>query len=574
MKFMLKIMLKDGVHEEYLLKKPVTYIGRMEENDVVINDDHVSKRHAKLVISKKFLELHDLGSTNGTKVNGVFVGHKFLRHNDQIKIGNREIITQIETDKNEEDIDWLDKTICSSGVGEPIIIDFNAINSDLKFHFDMIKSCSIKRKDGRVVLLATRPDSRYPFFYPRDGACAARLFRKYAISDLSCRKEAYQLLEQMAYFLKETQRIDGYWGQRYSVAGEDEAIYKQEDNIAHAIATICNYLLTAHELGEKIVDLEGFLDSINRGCNYALKNYYRNEIHLFFSTTSIHESALEQGFTCWVNFAYLYSLTLVFRVCEEMDLHRLISNEALDILCPFKNNLFELMSENGRFIRRISADGRPDYRPDVTLISPFYFGFISKEIEAIVENSMNIVEKQLWDPELGLLQRYLPFAEDPDVHIHAGNGAWLHFSATLAQYYYYKKETEKGDMTLSLINRFKNKEGGLPEHISTLKRFREFLKNEWDTGLDFEKEFDQSILLDDIKFDKILKEAQKMYSSYIEVENSTLHKDKNMMGGGYIRFCTPLMWSHVEYSKALLARSRQTFYAREHTEIIKLPETN
>ncbi len=568
MKLFLRIISKDGI-EEFILKKPITYIGRVNENEVILNDSAVSKKHAKLNLSKGMLEIFDLGSRNGTKVNGSVVDHKFLRHNDCIQIGNTDIIVSVQTDGEEKETHEPDKTISFTKPSGTADFDFDALQSTLIFHFDIIKSCSITRNDGMKILLATKPNSRYPFFYPRDGACAARLFRKYAISDLSFREESYQLLKDMACFLKDIQREDGYWGQRYSVNGEDEAIYKQEDNIAHAIATICNYLLTANELGKEVDDLNEFLDSINRGCLYALKHYYHNEIHLFFSTTSVHESALEQGFSCWVNFAYLYALTLVFHVCEKMDLHHMISNEAYDSRVPFQSNLLEVLTENGRFISRIDAQGRADYRPDVTMMSPFYFGFQSKKIEDIIENTMNIVRRQLWDPELGLLQRYLPFSKDTNIHIHAGNGSWINYSAILAQYYYHKEDTEMGDMILDLINKFKNKSGEIPEHISTLKRYREFMKNEWDTGLDYEKEFDKAILIDHIKFDKILKEAQKMYQAYIELEEKSVYKDENMADKGYIQFCTPLMWSHVEYSKALLARSSQTFYARDQTQIIK-----
>ena len=567
MRFLLRILRKDGI-EDFFLKKPISYIVRISENDIILKDDHVSKKHAKLNISKGLLEISDLGSTNGTKVNGSVVDHKFLRHNDKVQIGSTELIVYVQADDEGKETHELDKTISFTS---PTVtaFDFDALQSELLFHLDIIKSCSITLDNGMRVLLATKPDSRYPFFYPRDGACAARLFRKYAISDLPFREEAYQLLEDMACFLKDIQREDGYWGQRYSATGKDETIYKQEDNIAHAIATICNYLLTTNELGKEVDDLNGCLDAVNRGCLYALRNYYHNEIHLFFSTTSVHESALEQGFSCWVNFAYLYALTLIFQVCEKMNLHHMISNEAFDIRVPLQSNLLEILSENGRFIRRIDAEGRADYRPDVTMMSPFYFGFQSKKLEDIIENTMNIVRRQLWDPQLGLLQRYLPFAADNSIHIHAGNGSWINFSAILAQYYYHKGNTEMGDMILSLINRFKNKSGEIPEHISTLKRFREFLKNEWDTGLDFKKEFDKSILTDDIKFEKILNEAQKMHRAYTEVEEKSVYKDENMADKGYIQFCTPLMWSHVEYSKALLARSYQTFYARDHTHIIK-----
>jgi GH15 family glucan-1,4-alpha-glucosidase len=562
-------MTKDNSANEFPLEKPVTCLGRSPENDIVLTGNNISKRHAKVILSKGLLEIQDLGSTNGTLVNGTPVDHKFLRSKDRIQIGDTEIVVETRAAEAGQRPQAVDTTACFSLANESRDFDFEALQSELQTHFDVIRSCAGTRTDGTNVLLATRPDSRYPFFYPRDGACAARLFRKCAISELSFGNNAFRLLEDMAFFLKEIQREDGYWGQRYSLSGEDEGIYKQEDNIAHAISTICNYILTAVETGRKVEDLHGYMEAINKGCLHALRHYYRGEIHLFYSTTSVHESALEEGFSCWVNFAYLYALTLVYRVCEKLDVHNLIADEVYDIRAPLQSNLLELLCENGRFIRRIDSGGQSDYRPDVTLMSPFYFGFNSGKIEALMDHTMDFVRRQLWDPELGLLQRYLPFTEDPNVHIHAGNGAWTNYSAILAQYYYHRGDHETGDMILDLINSFRNAAGEIPEHVSTVKRFREFMTNEWDRGIDFEKEFEKSILIPGTNFAQILQEAQKMYRAYLEVEERASHRDRSMAGEGYIQFCTPLMWSHVEYSKALLARSRQTFYARDHTQVIK-----
>ena len=61
MKLLLRIHSKDGT-EEFLLKKPITYIGRVNENDIILKDNAVSKKHAKLNLSKGMLEIFDLGS--------------------------------------------------------------------------------------------------------------------------------------------------------------------------------------------------------------------------------------------------------------------------------------------------------------------------------------------------------------------------------------------------------------------------------------------------------------------------------------------------------------------------------
>ncbi len=61
--------------------------GRMPENDVVIADPNVSRRHAEIRPVGPSFVLVDLGSTNGTKVNGTTVAQHTLRSGDTISIG-------------------------------------------------------------------------------------------------------------------------------------------------------------------------------------------------------------------------------------------------------------------------------------------------------------------------------------------------------------------------------------------------------------------------------------------------------------------------------------------------------
>ncbi len=57
-------------HEVPILS-PVAYIGRGSQNDVVIEDDSVSTRHAVLEFDSGGWRLTDLNSTNGTSIEGV-----------------------------------------------------------------------------------------------------------------------------------------------------------------------------------------------------------------------------------------------------------------------------------------------------------------------------------------------------------------------------------------------------------------------------------------------------------------------------------------------------------------------
>jgi predicted component of type VI protein secretion system len=65
---------------------PVT-IGREEGNALRLNDERVSRYHAKVQAEEGDVILTDLDSTNGTRVNGTAVQIRRLRPGDQVSIG-------------------------------------------------------------------------------------------------------------------------------------------------------------------------------------------------------------------------------------------------------------------------------------------------------------------------------------------------------------------------------------------------------------------------------------------------------------------------------------------------------
>jgi pSer/pThr/pTyr-binding forkhead associated (FHA) protein len=82
------ILTLDGVMlKEYTLTKERTTIGRKAHNDIPIDNLAVSGEHAAIVtiLNDSFLE--DLGSTNGTLVNGQPIKKHFLQNGDVIEIG-------------------------------------------------------------------------------------------------------------------------------------------------------------------------------------------------------------------------------------------------------------------------------------------------------------------------------------------------------------------------------------------------------------------------------------------------------------------------------------------------------
>src|SRR5205814_6659500 len=68
--------------------KDLTVVGRKEDCDLRLEHKSVSKMHCIIVKTDGLLLLRDLGSTNGTRVNGQRVRRAALLPNDQVSIAN------------------------------------------------------------------------------------------------------------------------------------------------------------------------------------------------------------------------------------------------------------------------------------------------------------------------------------------------------------------------------------------------------------------------------------------------------------------------------------------------------
>lgn len=86
------VLSLDGVVlREVNLTKDRTTIGRRSHNDVVIDNLAVSGEHAVMIMSGHDVYLEDLGSTNGTTVNGQPIKKHLLQHADTVEIGKYRI---------------------------------------------------------------------------------------------------------------------------------------------------------------------------------------------------------------------------------------------------------------------------------------------------------------------------------------------------------------------------------------------------------------------------------------------------------------------------------------------------
>jgi two-component system cell cycle response regulator len=73
--------------KKYNLDKNTVIVGRSSKCDIQVDQESISRNHAKLLNSGKIISLRDLGSTNGTYVNDKLIEETTLRDGDLIKIG-------------------------------------------------------------------------------------------------------------------------------------------------------------------------------------------------------------------------------------------------------------------------------------------------------------------------------------------------------------------------------------------------------------------------------------------------------------------------------------------------------
>jgi pSer/pThr/pTyr-binding forkhead associated (FHA) protein len=82
-----------GARAIILAKFPVQ-IGRQLDVDIRLDDIFVSRRHCEIVAAESSLVVHDLGSKNGTFVNGIRTELSRLMPNDVLNVGRMEFVVR------------------------------------------------------------------------------------------------------------------------------------------------------------------------------------------------------------------------------------------------------------------------------------------------------------------------------------------------------------------------------------------------------------------------------------------------------------------------------------------------
>ena len=92
-----------GAGAGFTIDRERVIVGRGPGVDRAFDDPAMSRQHAAIEFGDSGLRLRDLGSTNGTLLNGTAVQSAELRHGDWFEIGGRRFLLAIEEREREPD---------------------------------------------------------------------------------------------------------------------------------------------------------------------------------------------------------------------------------------------------------------------------------------------------------------------------------------------------------------------------------------------------------------------------------------------------------------------------------------
>jgi hypothetical protein len=85
-------MVVDQTNQRFDLRVGSNIVGRGTDADLQLLDQGISRRHLDIQYDGNYATVYDLGSTNGTTVNGHEVGSQVLRHGDVLRAGHTRLV--------------------------------------------------------------------------------------------------------------------------------------------------------------------------------------------------------------------------------------------------------------------------------------------------------------------------------------------------------------------------------------------------------------------------------------------------------------------------------------------------
>ena len=104
MQVVLVMFRPDGSRRSFSVARDLTVIGRGEDCDLRIPLGEVSRKHARLAKDGDALHIEDLGSSNGSYVNGQRIQETTLNGGDVVSVGPLSFVVQLNGFPADDDI--------------------------------------------------------------------------------------------------------------------------------------------------------------------------------------------------------------------------------------------------------------------------------------------------------------------------------------------------------------------------------------------------------------------------------------------------------------------------------------
>lgn len=352
-------------------------------------------------------------------------------------------------------------------------------------------------------ILASPPGTRYPYVYPRDAALVLRVLNKIG--------EHKKVKKSLNFFIK-VQRETGEWAQRYDSNG-NIASYRPPQLDCNGLI-LYMFRMYYESTGDKKF-VEKAWRSINLGMEF-IKEHYIPEERLLFSLNSIHEwPPIEAGFEIWVNITCYSGIRAAYKLALALG-EKDKAEEWRDFARELWIGISKKLIEKNRFIKL--ANHKYIYDADVSEMAPYITRCVGVN-ETVMRNTVRNIEENLWDDELSGINRYLEKYGEPGRN-NGGYGPYSMYTAWMAQYYLDSGNENKAEKYVRWFLKY-NREGLIPEHVSTRERFEKWRREAIETG--------------------------RYYEVGRKEEAERAMRSEEYRKKGLVYWVVPLTWAHAEY---------------------------
>lgn len=168
----------DGERRSFPITREMTIIGRREDCDLRIPLGDVSRKHCRMIRESDSLRIEDLGSSNGTYVNGQRVQETILQPGDTVRVGPVMFVLQVDgvpaddelrphegspasaSDETGADMPRTDRRAAGAAASDGEFDPLSALEGELDSKFALDLSDELNNSGSQINLNPTHEDER------------------------------------------------------------------------------------------------------------------------------------------------------------------------------------------------------------------------------------------------------------------------------------------------------------------------------------------------------------------------------------------------------------------------------